>query len=165
MKLIKDSSDIVILKLVYKNNLFFKVQKGLYFFIYYVSYCKDIVFQHNLIYVEDKNKLKSFLNLKKIYNLLYGFYLDVSLVGIGFFSYLIHNYFIFDLGYSHFVGIKIPKGIFVKNFKNRFVIFGFNQELVMSFYNVIKLFKKFNVYKGKGFSLRHEKLKLKEVIK
>ena len=72
------------------------------------------------------------------------------------------NVLYFDLGFSHFIALPIPKGLVVNVFKQRLVIFGYNKQDVIFYSKVILNFRKKDIYKGKGVYPMDYLFRLKE---
>lgn len=111
--------------------------------------------------------LKTIFNLflNKSYDLIKGFFLELEIKGLGYFVFLNKGCLVFDLNYSHFIGINIPNNFIIKKFKNRLVLFSFDRESIVKFSKIILNLKKIDVYKGKGIFLKGQKLRLKEIKK
>ena len=151
-----------------KNGLFFRLEKEGSSYVYFINIISFYQNKKFLFLFNSKKKLTYFINQlsKGLKQLIYGYYIEILLKGVGFSIFLYKNkYIFFDLGFSHFICLKIPKNIIIKRFKNRFVIFGFNKMEINNFYKVIKDLKSFDFYKGKGFMLKNQKIKLKEIVK
>ena len=69
--------------------------------------------------------------------------------------------FVFALGFSHPVVVKIPEGITATAEKNVITITGIDKELVGSFSAAVRALKKPEPYKGKGIRYFDEYIKLK----
>jgi large subunit ribosomal protein L6 len=76
------------------------------------------------------------------------------LEGVGFKSEVKGKEFVFALGFSHPVVVKIPEGITATADKNNITITGIDKELVGSFTAAVRALKKPEPYKGKG--MRYE---------
>lgn len=123
--------------------------------------------QNNQLKVEKKNHqrlLKKYVSkLNRLEN--YGVFVDIILKGVGYSVYLKSGYLIFDLGYCHYIGLKVPKEISVERFKTRLVLYSNNELVLNNFCDKILKLKKMNVYKGKGIFINNKKINLKSVIK
>ena len=84
------------------------------------------------------------------------------LKGVGFNVYKKKNFLFFELGFSHYIGICIPKNIIIKRFKARLAIFSFSKNLAHNFVKKLLLLKKVDAYKGKGVIYKNQKIILKE---
>ena len=82
--------------------------------------------------------------------------------GIGFKSEVKGNELIFSIGFTHPVKIPIPKGIAATAVKNLITISGVDKELVGRFAAEIRMLKKPEPYKGKGFHYEGEVIRRKE---
>ncbi len=84
------------------------------------------------------------------------------LEGVGFKSEVKGKEFVFALGFSHPVVVKIPEGITATAEKNNITIIGIDKELVGSFTAAIRALKKPEPYKGKGMRYEGEVIRRKQ---
>ncbi|MFA6585847.1 MAG: 50S ribosomal protein L6 [Candidatus Paceibacterota bacterium] len=84
------------------------------------------------------------------------------LEGVGFKSEVKGKEFVFALGFSHPVIVKIPEGITATAEKNNITITGVDKELVGSFTAGIRALKKPEPYKGKGMRYEDEVIRRKQ---
>jgi len=84
------------------------------------------------------------------------------LEGIGFKSEVKNREFVFALGFSHPVVVKIPEGIIATAEKNNITITGIDKELVGSFTAGLRALKKPEPYKGKGIRYENEVIRRKQ---
>jgi len=84
------------------------------------------------------------------------------LEGVGFKSEVKGKEFVFALGFSHPVIVKIPEGITATADKNNITISGVDKELVGSFTASIRALKKPEPYKGKGMRYADEVIRRKQ---
>lgn len=84
------------------------------------------------------------------------------LEGVGFKSEVKGKEFVFALGFSHPVIVKIPEGITAIAEKNNITISGIDKELVGSFTASIRALKKPEPYKGKGMRYEDEVIRRKQ---
>jgi large subunit ribosomal protein L6 len=84
------------------------------------------------------------------------------LEGVGFKSEVKGKEFVFALGFSHPVVVKIPEGITATAEKNLITITGIDKELVGSFTAGIRALKKPEPYKGKGMRYEDEVIRRKQ---
>ena len=84
------------------------------------------------------------------------------LEGVGFKSEVKGKEFVFALGFSHPVIVKIPEGITATAEKNNITITGIDKELVGSFTASIRALKKPEPYKGKGMRYEGEVIRRKQ---
>ncbi len=84
------------------------------------------------------------------------------LEGVGFKSEVKGKKFIFSLGFSHPVIVKIPDTITATADKNNITITGVDKELVGSFTAAIRALKKPEPYKGKGMRYENEVIRRKQ---
>lgn len=167
------------LKLNYKINHYFlflniynKLNNQLFYFKISKNYFKLLTNKNNnksyfFFFFKNFSLLKTIFNifLNKSKELLKGFFIELEIKGLGYFVFLNKNCLIFDLNYSHFIGLNIPNNFIIKKFKNRLVLFSFTREELVNFSKLILQLKKIDIYKGKGIFLKGQKLKLKEIKK
>ena len=84
------------------------------------------------------------------------------LEGVGYKSEVKGKEFVFALGFSHPVVVKIPEGITATAEKNNITITGIDKELVGSFTAAIRALKKGEPYKGKGMRYEGEVIRRKQ---
>ena len=84
------------------------------------------------------------------------------LEGVGFKSEVKGKDFVFALGFSHPVIVKIPEGITATAEKNNITITGIDKELVGSFAANVRALKKPEPYKGKGMRYVDEVIRRKQ---
>jgi len=84
------------------------------------------------------------------------------LEGVGFKSEVKGKEFVFALGFSHPVIVKIPDGITATAEKNNITITGIDKELVGSFTAIVRALKKPEPYKGKGMRYEGEVIRRKQ---
>ena len=84
------------------------------------------------------------------------------LEGVGFKSEVKGKEFVFALGFSHPVVVKIPEGITATAEKNNITISGIDKELVGSFASSVRALKKPEPYKGKGMRYEGEVIRRKQ---
>ncbi|MCM2339041.1 MAG: 50S ribosomal protein L6 [Burkholderiales bacterium] len=84
------------------------------------------------------------------------------LEGVGFKSEVKGKEFVFALGFSHPVVVKIPEGLTATAEKNNITITGIDKELVGSFTASIRALKKAEPYKGKGMRYEGEVIRRKQ---
>ena len=84
------------------------------------------------------------------------------LEGVGFKSEVKGKEFVFALGFSHPVIVKIPEGITATAEKNNITVTGIDKELVGSFTAAVRALKKPEPYKGKGMRYEGEVIRRKQ---
>ncbi len=106
-----------------------------------------------------------------IVEIIHKLYKKLSLIGVGYKvfkvkSFIKNDIFLFKLGFSHFVFLKVKKSYFdffcLKNIKI-YITGNFFETINIS--ALIKSFKKPEIYKGKGIRFQDEKIVLKQVKK
>jgi large subunit ribosomal protein L6 len=108
-----------------------------------------------LYYSLIRNSIKGVLRYFRIF---------MSLKGVGYkvFYNELKNTLYLKIGLSHSIYIPIPLTIQIKIIKNIYLIIkGSNWEQLTQFAFYIRKFKEPDIYKGKGFRFRNEKIKLK----
>lgn len=109
------------------------------------------------------NTLNFFFNV--FTSIKYGYFVRFFFSGIGFKcwkSKIKNNIFlVFDLGYTNYFFIKLPKFIILKFKKYEFLIFGFSKLKLHLFARILKNLRFPDNYKGKGVRLFKEKLVFK----
>ncbi len=84
------------------------------------------------------------------------------LEGVGFKSEVKGNKLVLALGFSHLVEVEIPEGLTVIAEKNNITVSGIDKELVGSFTSKVRIKKKAEPYKGKGFRYHDEVIRRKQ---
>lgn len=171
-KKLQNSSKIEIKSINLNKNLYFNFENKNNFnnFIFKINYKYiNIKVLNNVkyLYFNNLSIFKTIFNtfFLKIKDIIKGFYLELELKGLGYTVFFFKNYLFFDLNYSHFIAIKVPKDIIIKRFKGKLIIFGFNRLTIMSFSKQILKLKKIDIYKGKGIFIKGKIIKLKEIKK
>ena len=163
-------SDLNILVLKGPNGLKYiklklKINSNIDNYLYVTSEFYSILSQHY------KKKIKSCrrLEVSKIKNCIIELsqlhYYRLDLIGVGYKVFLQkkQDLLVLKLGYSHDIYIKVPVYLNVVC-PNPTVIFisGHSRDLISSFIDLIRSFRKPEVYKGKGILREYEKITLKE---
>ena len=91
-----------------------------------------------------------------------GFTKKLILEGVGFKSEVVGNMLNLALGFSHPVKVNIPEGLTVIAEKNNITITGIDKELVGQFTASVRVMKKPEPYKGKGFRYSDEVIRRKQ---
>ena len=118
----------------------------------------------NKIYIKKKKDYNTFIKFikNKFIEAYLGFYVDLLIKGIGYTVYVYKNYLYFNLGFSHYIFIKIPKLIKVLKFKKRIVLYSFDKNILNKFIYKLYSFRGLDIYKGQGIVNKKIKIKLKE---
>jgi len=124
---------------------------------------EDINFIKEGIFLKSKVSYKLFISLLKqmVEGVRYGYFLKCTFVGLGYRFVHLGDRILFKLGYSHYIRYNVPKSVYIIGFKNQLIVYGLDLEEVSRVGNIIKKFKKINVYKGKGIFINDEKVVLK----
>lgn len=94
--------------------------------------------------------------------LLKGFKRYLIIKGLGYRTRKRRNWLIFKLGYSHLIRYKISSLIRFKRVKkNKLKLVSINWQVLKQTIEMIRAFKKPDVYKGKGIRYKGENFKLK----
>lgn len=139
-----------VLKLNFIKNIFFFIIKN------------KLLISFNLI------KKKSIINLYdklikiKIKGILQSFKSTLILKGIGFKINIENSQLVLKLGFSHNIIIPIPSNIKILNQSNVLIFNSIDYILLNQFVYYVKNHKTPEVYKGKGFLLKNEKILIKE---
>jgi len=90
-----------------------------------------------------------------------GFFVEMSLNGVGFKCENKGEFLLFDLGYSHFISYYKPLGVFFFTKKGKILIFSLDKQKIGQVCYDFKLLKFPDSYKGKGIIFFGEVLPLK----
>lgn len=90
-----------------------------------------------------------------------GFVKSLEFNGVGYKAAIAGDTMTFNLGHSHPIDYKLPKGISVKIVKNVIEVHGSNKELVGFVAAKIRTFRPPEPYKGKGLKYIDEKIIMK----
>jgi len=94
--------------------------------------------------------------------LIKGFKRYLVIKGLGYRTRKRKNWILFKLGYSHLIRYRIPTLIRLKRIKKgKLKLISVNWQLLKQTVNMIRSFKKPDVYKGKGIRYKGENFKLK----
>lgn len=85
--------------------------------------------------------------------------------GLGYKSFKLNDKIALDLGYSNLIVFKTKDDIKIKNFKNKIVLFGLDQEYLNNVCSNIQNYSKPDPYKGKGILYKNQIVKLKKKAK
>ena len=111
-----------------------------------------------------KKEITFFKKLIKrlIRSVIKGWFLEITLNGIGYKCFKENNKVSFDLGYSLLVNYVPSEKVKVKIFKNKIVLFSIDKTLLyQTAFSLVRLSAK-DSYKGKGILLKDTILKLKK---
>lgn len=87
---------------------------------------------------------------------------ELILQGVGFKAFVNFDDLYFQLGYSHYIKLKIPENIKIKAKKQRILVFSRDKQVLGQFIlSVIKL-KKPDVYKASGIRIKNKVYRLRE---
>lgn len=90
-----------------------------------------------------------------------GFEKKLEVAGIGFKGEVSGEELVLDVGFSHSVKLRIPKGIKILEAKNIITVSGIDKELVGQFAATIRKVKPAEPYKGKGIKYLGEIIRRK----
>jgi len=157
------------------NAYFYSLNKGAEKFVFLP---KNVFFrfENNAVYFQNKDLKDSpvlfenfILNLKSLnYSEDNIFKKKLRLKGLGFRINVDMKIRVLSLklGYSHLINVSIPDFItMIRSKKNVMLLEAFDQVALGDFSRRIYDLRKPDIYKGKGFSFKHEKKKLKVIKK
>jgi large subunit ribosomal protein L6 len=90
-----------------------------------------------------------------------GYYSQILLRGIGLKAFKFNSWLAFDLGYTHFIFVKIPLHISIKIRKVRLHLLGTNRQSVEQLATEIRNLRTPDAYRGKGIRLAKQTVTLK----
>lgn len=142
-----------------KGELSFKLPSGVKVLIEN----KKVKLQGNL---EDKNSKPLLgMSVRMINNMikgvLSGYEKKLEISGVGYKANVQGEELLLDVGFSHSVNLKIPKGITVNVVKNLITVAGADKQMVGEFAANIKRIKPPEPYGGKGIKYEGENIKRK----
>jgi large subunit ribosomal protein L6 len=111
-------------------------------------------------YILFKSYQKTVNNL--IESVVYAYKINLNLFGLGFKYRVLKSCIFFILGYSHLVNINIPKNISINFSKKKLVLSSHDRLLLNKFFNNLKALRPIDVYKGKGFHITGQTVKVKK---
>jgi large subunit ribosomal protein L6 len=91
-----------------------------------------------------------------------GFVKKLEIQGIGFKAEVKGDSIVFNLGFSHQITMKIPKGLSVTSDKGIISVEGIDKESVGAFAAKVRDLKKPEPYKGKGIRYQGEHVAIKQ---
>ena len=157
--------NLIIKKNINNNKLYIYLLKLSEYFNFY-GLGKDVIYvsKLNKLFFKNKSLFNVFKNtlIKRFYEMNNGIFIDMILKGIGYNFYIYNKYLFIDLGFSHYIGIKISKNLILRKFKYRLIIFSYSKILAKNFSKKLSKLRSMNIYKGKGFLFSNVNLKLKE---
>lgn len=115
-------------------------------------------------FLSTKEDYRLFINgiLSHATGVLNGHYVELSFVGLGYRYIYSNNVLFLKIGYSHYLRISVPKGIYLFGYNKHLIIFGISLGEVRSFSERLRLHRRPDVYKGKGIQYLDEVLQFKE---
>ncbi len=170
---------IIVLKdiiIKFKNNYIYCIKDNYYIKNKIPNYI-DIIFdkKKRLIYLKFKKKInktdilgtyRSIIN-NNIIGLNKHFEKKLILIGIGYKAYILNDILNLNIGYSHIINYKIPKGIcIICPSNNEIIIKGYDKQLVGQVAARIRSYRPPESYrKGKGIRYLNELVRIKEYKK
>ena len=105
----------------------------------------------NFVFLQ-KHFLNAFVrNLRtKVITFFNGIFFELVLDGSGLIFFKWKNHLLIDFGFSHYVYIPVSEKVLFKIFKNKIILYGFDQNLIYFYINLLLSLKKYNQYKRKG---------------
>ncbi len=121
----------------------------------------------NPIFFIKNESLNFFFNkIKAIFkSVITGYFLELTLNGIGYKCFKIDNKIALDIGYSNLVIYKPTSNVKFKNLKNKIILFSIYKEHLNNVASLLKNYAIPDSYKGKGLILKNETIKLKKKSK
>lgn len=158
----KTASNSILTIVSNNQNFFFKIPKTVFFTL---EKEKQIVF-----FVTKKENIKDLFSFKTLLisnnNVKNSFKKKLELNGLGFKFLNTDATVDLKLGYSHLVSLPRPKVVNKISIKKKRVTLESNDKIKLgNFANLIYKLRKYDSYKGKGFSFVNVKKKLKEIKK
>lgn len=158
----KTVSNSILTIVVEKQEFFFKIPKTVSIFIEKGK--------HILFCVETKEDIKDLLSFKALLASTNSskniFKKKLELNGLGFKFLNVNENVELKLGYSHLISLSRPKTITKIAIRKKRVTLESNDKIKLgNFANLLYKLRKYDSYKGKGFSFLNVKKKLKEIKK
>lgn len=123
----------------------------------------DIFFINNKIFLKSLTSYRIFF--KNIINMINGikngYFIEINFIGLGYRFLKLKNFLLLKLGYSHYIKYNIPNNIIIVGYKRRLIIYGISIYDINLFAKRLKLFKKPDIYKGKGIQIQGEVINFK----
>jgi large subunit ribosomal protein L6 len=118
----------------------------------------DIFFINNKIFIKSLTSYRIFFkNINNYINgITNGYYIEVNFIGLGYRFLKLKNFLLLKLGYSHYIKYNIPNNIIIVGYKRKLIIYGINIYDINIFVKQLRLFKKPDIYKGKGIQIQGE---------
>lgn len=121
---------------------------------------------NSTIFIKNESLNFFFNKIKSIFkSVTTGYFLELTLNGIGYKCFKIEDKIALDLGYSNLIIYKPTTMIKFKNLKNKIVLFSINKEYLNNVANLLKNYSIPDDYKGKGLLLKNQIIKLKKKAK
>lgn len=123
----------------------------------------DIFFVNNKIFLKSITSYRIFFkNITNIVNgITNGYFIEINFIGLGYRFLKLKNFLLLKLGYSHYIKYNIPNNIVIVGYKRRLIIYGINIYDINLFAKRLRLFKKPDIYKGKGIQIQGEMINFK----
>lgn len=119
---------------------------------------KDIIFLNNKLFIKSETSYRIFI--KNFYNIVNGvtngYYIEINFIGLGYRFLKLKNFLLLKLGYSHYIKYIIPSNIVVVGYKRCLIVYSINIYEINLFAKRLRLFKKPDIYKGKGIQIQGE---------
>ena len=148
---------------VKENNLLITGPHGWYFFkLNYIFYIQKQ--KRNLFLFYTLQYFSSFLSFFRniIRGVSRGYKRSIELIGVGYKGWTENNILFLNIGFSHIISFKIPLLIKIDILKGKIIIIrSSNLQFLTQTLEKIRLFKKPDIYKGKGIRFKNEKINFK----
>lgn len=121
-----------------------------------------LLFQ-NKLFLPSKSLLSQLTSLlvKFSTGLSFGYFVELTLVGLGFRLIKLENVLLLRLGFAHYIKLLVPSDLHVVGYKKRLVVFGLTSSSVNQFVEKLVFFRKPDVYKNKGVQVVGRVFRLK----
>jgi large subunit ribosomal protein L6 len=123
----------------------------------------DLAFLSTSVFFRSKASVVQFTQLfnKLARTAVVGYFVEVTLVGLGFRLIKLGGFLLLKLGHSHYVKLPIPQSVHVVGYKKRLIIFGAHLGDINQFAEQLVRFRRPDVYKNKGVQLVGRVFRLK----
>ena len=122
-----------------------------------------VLFFQNKLFLPTKSLLSELVSMlvKFSTGLSFGYFVELTLVGLGFRLIKLENVLLLRLGFAHYIKFVVPSDLHVVGYKKRIVVFGLTSSSVNQFVERLVLFRKPDAYKNKGVQVVGRVFRLK----
>ncbi len=125
----------------------------------------DLVFlkTNNKLFFLSKISYKNFLSIFKnnYLGVTNGYYVEINFIGLGSRFLRLKNFLLLKLGYSHYIKFLVSKSILTVGYKRTLILYGVDLQEVNLIAQNLRVYKKPDIYKGKGVQLEGEVINYK----